>query len=816
MSSPGHPSNPPLSQLSDDDDDGLSVDLLAPTQNSLVASPVGTALPDLESIMNPDARIAYTRPSSRPPSPSSEMTSLRLFGLHSRLNPSGKVVNPYENARHTFLGLANPPDADNDVRDDDDDDGNGDGYDNGDDDVEGNCDGDDDVHGDASDGTINDDDASGTINDDDASNEDDASEGSDNDDDASNEDDASEGTIVPGTQLLPSGVQQPTPYDRISVGLRREAIGRQVSHSDCDVAGVDPDHEMIIRQVMLDDWGIRHPREFQIRAVHSLAFQRDRILYLIAKTGSGKSAVPLTVGSLCNGITLTMVPLVGLGSDQVSKSTKESNFIEAYHLDEHMGTDAQVLTKRLLALNEREAKCVSIFLYVSPQSLQQGTFWHKLLVTLSGRNMIRLIVIDEAHAVSLDGRDFRPEFHTAAKTLKSLYDNSPTKCNRLVMSATFRKSDQDVITNLYQRPPDEIIWLELSRRQIVFEVNVCGVPSISITSSVAQDLKDPDTDLKIIVYTNSKQQAIGAITEAMERVLKSCSINGDVISLTGDDGVQFKVWVMHAFGYDHSEVSDTMADDNCPPLPNLRIMPATKAADCGVSSHLCRRSYRNGIPPSMYAIVQEMGRVDRNPLAELGDNRYEIHISLGCVEKMYARIMQHPSPSERTLQYHSLIEVLRFLVCPGECQHSLMEKYFEDKDSRRSYEPCQNMCSKCNSSSNPITGRIDRSRAASLLVAYCAAKKRTTGELLQFVKAKQKDFFPEDIVLKYVGPFHAFCMQLIANGILHFRIADEKKYLIGKKELSPKSVVVELASKNGELCALSDSYWGGIRLVNES
>jgi superfamily II DNA helicase RecQ len=130
---------------------------------------------------------------------------------------------------------------------------------------------------------------------------------------------------------------------------------------------------MIIHQVMLEDWGIRHPREFQIRAVHSLAFQRDRILYLIAKTGSGKSAVPLTDGSLCNGITLTMVPLVGLGSDQVSKSTKESNFIEAYHLDEqHMGTDAQVLSKRLLALNEREAKCVSNFLYVSPQSLQHG------------------------------------------------------------------------------------------------------------------------------------------------------------------------------------------------------------------------------------------------------------------------------------------------------------------------------------------------------------------------------------------------------------------------------------------------------------
>ncbi len=82
------------------------------------------------------------------------------------------------------------------------------------------------------------------------------------------------------------------------------------------------------------------------------------------------------------------------------------------------------------------------------------------------------------------------------------------------------------------------------------------------------------------------------------------------------------------------------------------MMPATKAADCGVSSNLCRRSYRNGIPPSMYSIVQEMGRVDRNPSTDTngGDeilNKYEVHISFMCLVKLYARIMQHPEKTER-------------------------------------------------------------------------------------------------------------------------------------------------------------------------
>ena len=45
-------------------------------------------------------------------------------------------------------------------------------------------------------------------------------------------------------------------------------------------------------------------------------------------------------------------------------------------------------------------------------------------------------------------------------------------------------------------------------------------------------------------------------------------------------------------------------------LPNLVVMPATLAANCGVSSKECYRSYRIEPPPSMYDLVQEMGRFD--------------------------------------------------------------------------------------------------------------------------------------------------------------------------------------------------------------
>ena len=107
------------------------------------------------------------------------------------------------------------------------------------------------------------------------------------------------------------------------------------------------------------------------------------MVYVCAKTGSGKLAIPLTAGSLLTRVIITLVPLVGLGSNQVSKSTNDSSFIEAYHVNEHRGPDATLLKKSLLSITDAEANNVSIFLYMSPQSLQPNLFWHKVLRELA-------------------------------------------------------------------------------------------------------------------------------------------------------------------------------------------------------------------------------------------------------------------------------------------------------------------------------------------------------------------------------------------------------------------------------------------------
>ena len=85
------------------------------------------------------------------------------------------------------------------------------------------------------------------------------------------------------------------------------------------------------------DWDIDSPHDFQVVAINQGNFNDDTVMYLISKTGSGKSAVPLTIATLRHGITIVLVPLLGLGSDQVKKASRVDKCIHAYHVDEHRG-----------------------------------------------------------------------------------------------------------------------------------------------------------------------------------------------------------------------------------------------------------------------------------------------------------------------------------------------------------------------------------------------------------------------------------------------------------------------------------------------
>ncbi len=106
--------------------------------------------------------------------------------------------------------------------------------------------------------------------------------------------DTSTDVDVANINFVPASLNHATSlYENIMSASQRESTGRSVEPSN--VTGINNKHKMWIRQVMLNNWEIQFPHEFQICAIHHVAFHCNQIVYIVAKTGSGKSAIQLSI-----------------------------------------------------------------------------------------------------------------------------------------------------------------------------------------------------------------------------------------------------------------------------------------------------------------------------------------------------------------------------------------------------------------------------------------------------------------------------------------------------------------------------------------
>jgi len=103
-----------------------------------------------------------------------------------------------------------------------------------------------------------------------------------------------------------------------------------------------------------------HAHPYQIETIYHGIRENDTAMYLVRKTSDGKSLVPQTIAFFRGGISVTLVPLIGLGCHQADKSSVAEHNLEAYHVDEYHGEDAKRLCKRLNGMSTEEAKEITI------------------------------------------------------------------------------------------------------------------------------------------------------------------------------------------------------------------------------------------------------------------------------------------------------------------------------------------------------------------------------------------------------------------------------------------------------------------------
>lgn len=228
--------------------------------------------------------------------------------------------------------------------------------------------------------------------------------------------------------------------------------------------------------------------------------------------------MPLTVSVLRGGVTLILVPLHGLGSDQVDKATVPEHGIEAYYLDEHKHQNAKMLEKRLKAYTNEEAKHNSILLFASPNSLRGGSSWMKVISLLAADGLIRTVAIDEAHEVEQSGRSFRTEFVDAAKNLNSLIKSMPNPVPRILMSATLRRSDYDSIATIFDMDNVAVMQGQLAQRNTMFEFFVEGDPVKSLVKFARKFIID-QPDKQQLWYVNSRSACEGSLLNKADDII---------------------------------------------------------------------------------------------------------------------------------------------------------------------------------------------------------------------------------------------------------------------------------------------------------
>ena len=79
----------------------------------------------------------------------------------------------------------------------------------------------------------------------------------------------------------------------------------------------------IICPAIYSTLSIASPQPFRVFAIYCMVFLFiPQIIYLIQKTGEGELLVIIIIATILWCVTIVMVPLIGLGSDQVFRAIK--------------------------------------------------------------------------------------------------------------------------------------------------------------------------------------------------------------------------------------------------------------------------------------------------------------------------------------------------------------------------------------------------------------------------------------------------------------------------------------------------------------
>ena len=329
--------------------------------------------------------------------------------------------------------------------------------------------------------------------------------------------------------------------------------------------------ETVIRALAGDDAALRPDQQ---HAVAALCEPGARVL-VVQATGWGKSAVYWAATRIRReegaGPTLVVSPLLALMRDQVEAASRaglRAATLNSANVDDWPAIEARV-----------RADEVDVLL-VSPERLANPAFGDRVLGLLTGR--LGLLVIDEAHAVSDWGHDFRPDYRRVADVLRALDPRTPVLATTATANARVTEdlADQLGAATVVLRGPLARTSLQL--------VSIDGLDPLERYAWVADNLaRLPGSGIVYTLTVADAERLAGVLTERSDGL-------GPVRCYTG------------ALAADERAAIEGQLRRN-----EVKVVVATSALGMGFDKPDLGFVVHVGAPPTPVAYYQQVGRAGR-------------------------------------------------------------------------------------------------------------------------------------------------------------------------------------------------------------